>query len=154
MRGQALGAVVVAAGKVTGAGALDLDHPRALVGQLAGCERGGDGVFQRHHGHAGSPPFTRFQQIRRQAGIGLAIGPPFMQGDVVLHAVLDMAQGQRQGGLAAQHGVQAGAGGKTGIAHAEDLEFAPAVALGAQRQGDAVHGDGPVLPVAGIQRAR
>jgi hypothetical protein len=38
---------VVAAGEVAHARAFDLDHPRALVGQLAGAERRGDRVFQR-----------------------------------------------------------------------------------------------------------
>ena len=45
-------ALVVAAGEVAGTGALDLDHPRAEVGQLPGAERRGDGVLEADHGDA------------------------------------------------------------------------------------------------------
>ena len=52
MRGQAADPLVVATGKVTAAGAFDLDHPCAEVGELAGAERRGDGVLQADHGDA------------------------------------------------------------------------------------------------------
>ncbi|MNN15190.1 hypothetical protein D3C81_1282900 [compost metagenome] len=52
MRGHATHALVIATGEVADAGALDLDHPRAEVGELAGAERRGDGVFEADHGDA------------------------------------------------------------------------------------------------------
>ena len=52
VRGQAAHALVVAAREVAAARALDLDHARAQVGQLARGERRGDGVFERDDGDA------------------------------------------------------------------------------------------------------
>ncbi|MNY51822.1 hypothetical protein D3C86_1874440 [compost metagenome] len=52
MRGHAAHALVVATGEIAGAWALDLDHAGAQVGQLAGAERRGNGVFQADHGNA------------------------------------------------------------------------------------------------------
>jgi hypothetical protein len=52
VRGLALDAGVVGAGEVARAGALDLDHARAEVGELAGAERRGDGVFEGDDGDA------------------------------------------------------------------------------------------------------
>jgi hypothetical protein len=47
VRAQAVDAAVVGAREVAHARAFDLDHPCALVGQLAGAERRGDGVLER-----------------------------------------------------------------------------------------------------------
>jgi hypothetical protein len=44
---------VETAGEVPGARALDLDHPRAEVGELAGGERAGHGLLQRDDRDAG-----------------------------------------------------------------------------------------------------
>jgi len=52
VRGQAVDALVVATGKVAAARAFDLDHAGAQVGQLAGAERRGDGMFQADDGDA------------------------------------------------------------------------------------------------------
>ena len=52
MRGLALDAGVVGAGKVAGAGALHLDHARAEVSELARAERRGDGMFKGDDGDA------------------------------------------------------------------------------------------------------
>ena len=46
-------ALVVGAREVAAARALDLDHPGAEVGELAGAERGGDRVLERDDGEAG-----------------------------------------------------------------------------------------------------
>ena len=46
--GQALDGAVVGAGEVAAARALDLDDPRAEVGQLAGGVRGRDRLLERH----------------------------------------------------------------------------------------------------------
>ena len=52
VRGQALDAGVVGSGKVAGARTLDLDDPRAQVGQLAAAQRGSDRVFEGDDGDA------------------------------------------------------------------------------------------------------
>ena len=52
VRGLAPDARVVGAREVARAGALDLDHARPQVGQLAAGERRGDGVFERDDGDA------------------------------------------------------------------------------------------------------
>ena len=52
VRSQAAHTLVVAACKVTRAGAFDLDHARTQVGQLAGGERRRDGVFERDDSQA------------------------------------------------------------------------------------------------------
>ena len=52
MAGLAEGGPVVAAGEVAAARPLDLDHPRAEVGQLAGRERGGHRLLNRDDGEA------------------------------------------------------------------------------------------------------
>ncbi|MDT4846926.1 hypothetical protein FQZ97_809700 [compost metagenome] len=49
MGGDAGDALVVAAGEVSHARALHLDHPGAEIGQLAGAERCCDGVLQTDH---------------------------------------------------------------------------------------------------------
>ena len=50
VRAQAVDAVVVAAGEVAGVRPLDLDHPRAEVGELPGRVRRGDRLFERDDG--------------------------------------------------------------------------------------------------------
>ncbi len=52
VRRQAVDPLVVTAGEIADAGAFDLDHPRAEIGQLAGAEGRGDGVLQADHGDA------------------------------------------------------------------------------------------------------
>jgi hypothetical protein len=52
VRGQAAHPLVIGAREVAHAGALDLDHAGAQVGQLARAERRGDRVFQGNDGDA------------------------------------------------------------------------------------------------------
>ncbi|MNE86364.1 hypothetical protein D3C80_1834570 [compost metagenome] len=52
MRGHAAHALVVATGEVADAGALDLDHSRAEIGELTGAERRGNGVLEADHSDA------------------------------------------------------------------------------------------------------
>ncbi|CAH0301155.1 hypothetical protein SRABI70_04374 [Pseudomonas sp. Bi70] len=52
VRGQTIDPLVVTAGEVAAAGALDLDHPGAHVGELTGAEWRRNGVFQADHGDA------------------------------------------------------------------------------------------------------
>ena len=56
VRGQAGDALVVAAGEVAAAGPLELDHPGAEVGELAGAEGRGDRVLEREDGDAFERP--------------------------------------------------------------------------------------------------
>ena len=52
MRGHATHALVIAAGEIAAARALDLDHPRAQISQLPRAERCGNGVLETDHGNA------------------------------------------------------------------------------------------------------
>src|SRR5699024_8429944 len=53
VRGQAVDALIVGAREIADAGALDLDHAGALVGELTGTKRCRDRLFQRNDGDAG-----------------------------------------------------------------------------------------------------
>jgi hypothetical protein len=50
MRRETVDALVVAAREIADAGPLDLDHPRAEIGELARGERRGDRVLERDDG--------------------------------------------------------------------------------------------------------
>jgi len=52
MRGQASDPLVIVAGEVAAAGALDLDHAGAEIGELARAERRRNRVFEGHDGDA------------------------------------------------------------------------------------------------------
>ena len=52
MRAGAVDHVVVAAGEVPSVDALDLDHPRAEVGEIAGGQRGSDSLLDGDDGDA------------------------------------------------------------------------------------------------------
>src|SRR3569832_1367840 len=66
MRGLAAHAIVVGAREVAHAGALDLDHARAEIGQLPRAERRGDRMLQRDDGNAvqGSHEYSPDQNER------------------------------------------------------------------------------------------
>jgi hypothetical protein len=73
VRAEAACAAVVAARLVAAAGAFDLDHARAQVGQLPGAERRRDDVLEREHGDA----FERSHRRRfRTSAAGPAGAPP------------------------------------------------------------------------------
>ena len=50
MRPGALDGVIVPTGEVAPFAALDLDHPGAQIGEVAGGQRGGDGLLQGDDG--------------------------------------------------------------------------------------------------------
>jgi hypothetical protein len=56
VRRQAAHARVVGAREIAAAGPLDLDDACAEIGELAGAERCGDRVLERHHGDAVERP--------------------------------------------------------------------------------------------------
>src|SRR6266702_2988276 len=64
-------ALIVAAREIAGAGALDLDHARAEIGELARTERRGDCVFERDDldtvewSHCVSQPKVRTNAVAR-----------------------------------------------------------------------------------------
>ena len=100
MRGQALHRAVVAARGVADAGALDLDHARAELGELARGERPGDDLLERDYGDAFERPHV---EAHREAGERQA-GQPRAPGFARAHRMRvgeragadDLARGQRR----------------------------------------------------------
>jgi len=65
VRGEPMHRLVVAASEIACPGPFDLDHPRAVIGEVPRAERGRDGLLERHHGEA----FERQHEFNPRAAL-------------------------------------------------------------------------------------